>query len=242
MRLRRLALLLVLPLYGACSVAYLRTSDTASQVADVARLAPDPVIVREAVVQIYGARVAQWHGYFGIHTWIAVKRSDAQAFVVYEVTRDHLEQTGSAVLEHTRQADELWYGNAPALLKDKRGAGVDALIDRIELAVESYPFADRYRIWPGPNSNTFVAYVSREVPELRVDLPSTAVGKDYLGNNPLARLPSGTGGQLSLFGLLGVAAGWEEGVEVNVLGLTIGVDPNSIALDLPMVGRVGPDR
>lgn len=232
MHLHRLTLLLfVLLQCGACS--------TGSRIADVARLAPDPVVVREAVVQVYGARVAQWHGYFGIHTWIAVKRTDAQAFTIYEVTRDQLEQTGSAVLRHVRQPDELWYGNSPVLLKDKRGAGVDQLIDRIESAATKYPFAGRYRIWPGPNSNTFVAYVSREVPELRVDLPSTAVGKDYLGANPFARTPSGTGGQVSVFGLIGIGAGWEEGIEVNVLGLTFGVDPNSVAVDLPMAGTIG---
>jgi hypothetical protein len=159
--------------------------------------------------------------------------------MVHEVTRDRLEQTGSAVLQHVRQADELWYGSAPQLLTDKRGPGVDALIDRIEAAAERYPFAGQYRIWPGPNSNTFVAYVAREVPELRVDLPSTAVGKDYLGLDAFARTPSGTGGQLSLFGLLGVGAGWEEGVEVNLFGLSFGIDPNSLALDLPMLGTVG---
>lgn len=227
---------LTLPLFalllcGACS--------STSRIADLARLAPDPVVVREAVVQIYGARVAQWHGYFGIHTWIAVKHSEADAFVVYEVTRDQLEQTGSAVLRHVRQADELWYGKAPLLLKDKRGAGVDDLIDRIEAAATGYPFAAQYRIWPGPNSNTFVAHVAREVPELRVDLPSTAVGKDYLGANPFARTPSGTGGQVSVFGLIGIGAGWEEGIEVNLLGLNFGIDPNSLAVDLPMLGTVG---
>ena len=46
---------------------------------------------------------------------------------------------------------------------------------------QRYPYADSYRVWPGPNSNTFTAFVLREVPELRVDLPPTAIGKDYLG-------------------------------------------------------------
>ncbi len=66
--------------------------------------------------------------------------------------------------------------------------------------------------------NTFTAFVLRDNPELRVDLPPTAIGKDYLGLMPVARTPSGTGGQLSLFGLAGVAAGVEEGLEVNLLG------------------------
>lgn len=208
----------------------------------VVRLAPDPLVTPEAVVQVYGARVARWHGYFGVHTWIAVKRTGADHFVVHEVTRNQLLRTGSCVISHVRQVDALWSGNPPHLIKDVRGAGVDALIDRIEVAVRNYPYADRYRIWPGPNSNTFVAHVLKEVPELRVDLPSTAVGKDYLGANPFGRTLSGTGGQVSFFGLLGVSAGLEEGVELNLFGLIFGVDPNSLALKLPVLGRVGPSQ
>ena len=68
-----------------------------------------------------------------------------------------------------------------SLLADRRGEGVDELITRIEAAVDSYPYADTYRVWPGPNSNTFVAHVLRSAPELRADLPATAIGKDYLG-------------------------------------------------------------
>ena len=54
-----------------------------------------------------------------------------------------------------------------------------------------------------------------------------------------ARAPSGTGGQINLFGVLGLVAGIEEGVELNVLGLTFGVDPNDLALELPLAGTLG---
>jgi hypothetical protein len=53
--------------------------------------------------------------------------------------------------------------------------------------------------------------------------------------------PSGTGLQVSLFGLLGVIAAPEEGLEVNVLGLSLGVDVAEPALRLPGLGRVGPE-
>jgi len=78
------------------------------------------------------------------------------------------------------------------------------------------------------------------VPELGLDLPPTAVGKDYLGPGSfLARSPSGTGYQVSLFGLLGVLIGREEGIEFNLLGLGFGIDPLDLALRLPGLGRVG---
>ena len=205
-------------------------------------LAPDPMATPEAVVQVYGARCAGWLGYFGVHTWIAVKPTRARAYTIYEVIPWRLRRRGSGVTIWKRSPDARWAGNAPAILADKRGHGVDALIERIDMAAREYPYAGEYAVWPGPNSNTFTAYVARAVPELGLDLPPTAIGKDYLGTRLLAMAPSGSGFQLSLFGLLGVLASGVEGFEVNVLGLAFGIDPFSPALRLPLVGRFGAAR
>jgi hypothetical protein len=204
-------------------------------------LAPDPAVTREPVVQVYAARAVRWRGYFGVHTWIAAKPANAAAFTVYEVTGFAVRRGGSAVRISQRPADGRWFGSGPELLADVRGAGVDALITRIERAVADYPYQDSYRIWPGPNSNTFTAFVLRQLPELRADLPAHAIGKDYLGPRLFARSPSGTGVQASLLGALGVLAGVEEGLELNVLGLTFGIDPNDLGVKLPLVGRLGFD-
>ena len=81
------------------------------------------------------------------------------------------------------------------------------------------------------------------MPELRLDLPPTAIGKDYIpGGKLFAETPSGTGYQVSLFGLLGLLVAAEEGVEVNLLGLTFGLDFMRPALKLPLAGRVGTDN
>jgi hypothetical protein len=48
---------------------------------------------------------------------------------------------------------------------DRRGAGVDLMIDRIRRAIATYPYPNEYRAWPGFNSNTFTAYIARQVPE-----------------------------------------------------------------------------
>ena len=202
-------------------------------------LAPDPALTPEPVVQVYAARAVRWRGYFGVHTWIAAKPAHAAAFTVYEVTGFAVRRGGSAVRVSQRPADGRWFGSAPVLLADVRGAGVEQVIAKVERAVAAYPYPRSYRIWPGPNSNTFTAFVLREVPELRVDLPGHAVGKDYLGSRVFARSPSGTGVQASLFGVLGVLGGVEEGIELNVFGATIGVDPNDWGLKLPLVGRLG---
>ena len=190
-------------------------------------LAPDPAAVSEAVVQVYGARAVGAKGLFGVHTWS-----------VYEVIGWRLRWSESVVVVRTREPDGRWFGATPELYADKRGKGVDELIERVDKAARAYPYAREYTVWPGPNSNTFTAWIARAVPELQVDLPATAIGKDYLGSSIFAAAPSGSGYQLSLGGLLGLAASGVEGLEFNVLGLNVGLGPSG--LKLPFIGRIGP--
>jgi hypothetical protein len=200
-------------------------------------LAPDPARVHEAVVQFYAAPAYGWRGGFAVHTWIVTKREGARSFARYDVVGWH---GAPFVQTNYAPADAYWFGSQPEILLDRRGDGVETLIDRIEAAVASYPFVDSYRTWPGPNSNTFTAHIGRSVPELRLDLPANAIGKDYVPlSSAFVRAPSGTGVQASLLGVLGVLIAAEEGVEINVLGLSLGVDVASPALRLPGLGRVG---
>ena len=75
------------------------------------------------------------------------------------------------------------------------------------------------------------------MPELGLEMPATAVGKDYLGSGVTwAATPSGTGWQVSLGGYLGLAFGRKEGVEIHVLGTTIGIDPQDLGVKLPGFG------
>ena len=205
-------------------------------------LAPNPATTPEAIVQVYAARTVGMRGAFGVHSWIAVKPANADAYIVYEVTRWKLRWSDTSVSIHRRAPDARWFGAEPELLAEKRGAAAEALIGRIDYAARAYPHAGEYSAWPGPNSNTFVAWITRAVPELEVDLPPTAIGKDFLGGRMLSSAPSGSGFQFSLGGVFALTASGVEGLEVNVLGLTFGVNPFDPALKLPMIGRIGPTR
>lgn len=205
-----------------------------------AGIAPDPVEVSEPVVQVYAARAYSWRGIFGVHTWIATKRRDADRFTVYEVIGWRAYHGRSVVAVTDKEPDRRWFGAMPQILLDERGDHVQGMIDDIETAVAAYPHPGDYSVWPGPNSNTFTAFVARNVESMKLDLPPTAIGKDYLSDGFVASAPSGSGFQVSLFGLLGVMAAVEEGVEVNLLGLTFGLDPKDLALKLPGVGRLSP--
>ena len=202
--------------------------------------APDPATTPEAVVQVYAARTVGWRGLLAVHTWIAVKPSGAPSYTRYEVMGWGVSRGAAALRVNRTGPDNHWFGSRPELLLDLRGPQVDAIVEKVLAAVAAYPYPDSYRTWPGPNSNTFTAFVAREVPELRLNLPSTAIGKDYLaGGAPVGLAPSGTGGQVSVMGLLGITTAWEEGLEINVLGLVFGVDVRRPALKLPAVGRLG---
>src|SRR4029450_8163601 len=123
----------------------------------------------------------------------------------------------------------------------RRAATPAALIPKVKAAIESYNYSNfgDYRMWPGPNSNTFTAAVLRAVPELGVTLPSNAGGKDFRPHPHIGLTDSRTGVEVSLWGLLGVKLGWVEGVEVNFLGLVAGLDLRHPGVKLPGFGRIG---
>jgi hypothetical protein len=241
--LRKLGLAATVLLLLACSTLA-RDPNWRTARRDSSAQAPDPAGTPEAVIQVYAARTVGWKGALGVHTWIALKRSGEPTYTRYEVVGWGVDRGAPAVRMNRSGPDNYWFGSRPDLLVDLRGDGVDLLIERVEAAVRDYPYPSTYRTWPGPNSNTFTAFVARAVPELRLDLPPTAVGKDFLpGGAPVGLAPSGTGVQFSLLGLAGILVGWEEGLELNLLGLTFGLDWNRPALKLPGVGRLGvPDH
>ena len=215
-------------------------AQTGSASREPAGLAPDPATTSEAVVQVYAARTWGWKGSFGVHTRCG--RRERRRRTRYEVIGWRLRWGGTALVISERTPDGHWFGNTPELLAEKRGEEAEPLIPKIEAAVQAYPYAKEYAVWPGPNSNTFTAWVSRAVPELKLDLPPTAIGKDFLGDRIVASAPSGSGVQISLAGLLALTASGVEGLELNLLGLTFGIDPFSPALKLPLIGRIGAAR
>lgn len=207
---------------------------------DPTGLAPDPAETPEAVIQVFTARAVSWRGVFAVHSWIAVKPTGAQRYTRYEVVGFGVAGGAPAVRVDRMGPDNYWFGARPQIVFDRRGDGVDAMIDKVRAAVATYPYPHEYRAWPGPNSNTFTAYIARQVPELSLDLPSNAVGKDFLPGGALfAAAPSGSGFQMSLYGLAGILIAADEGLEVNLLGLNIGVDVAVPALKLPALGRLG---
>ena len=166
---------LTLLLLSCCSA----NNDWRTASREPAGIAPNPLVTSEAVLQVYGATTWGWRGWFAIHTWIAAKRTGEPSYTVYEVIGWRLRRGQSVVRIEKDLPDRFWYGEKPRLLKERRGEGVDELIKAVDLAARAYPWPDTYSAFPGPNSNTFTAWVARQVPALDLRLPFSAVGSGY---------------------------------------------------------------
>jgi hypothetical protein len=232
-----LLLALLGPLWKALSGQIDFHADYRTANRNSAHLAPNPEITPEAVIQAYSAYAFNWRGMVAVHTWIAVKPKDADEYTVYQVIGWRA-YAGLPVMAIEKDIpDRYWYNQKPDVILDLRGEKAEKLIPKIAEAADKYPYPRHYVAWPGPNSNTYIAFIARQVPELRLALPANALGKDYLSpTHFFAGAPSGTGYQFSLFGVFGITLSMQEGLEINLLGLVYGINPFALSLKLPGFG------
>ena len=191
-----------------------------------------------ALVRIYAARVGRWRSIFAVHSWLVFKEAGALAYERYDVVG----WSGTPVRHNIRAPDARWYGNEPEVVFTVSGDAAERLIPRLRAAIASYPFdgSGDYHAWPGPNSNTFVAHIIEQVPEMAVALPSTAIGKDFpVDGGWFGLAPSRTGLRVTLDGYAGLTLAWVEGLELNLLGAVVGLDLRRPGIKLPGFGRIG---
>src|SRR5215216_2960804 len=81
--------------------------------------------------------------------WEVWQSKNAGAFCIGHVHRD---------LKHPDDG----VGGGPACTAARWEGDAAQRIREVLRKIESYPYCERYRYWPGPNSNTFAAWVLRE--------------------------------------------------------------------------------
>jgi hypothetical protein len=197
----------------------------------------DPGEHPDATVRIFSARTVSWRGIFATHSWLVIKDAMASRYQRYDYTA-----WGRPIGVDRFAPDARWFGSAPDVVFAADGDAAAGMIPRIRAIINGYRFAavGDYHIWPGPNSNTFIAVIMQGIPEMRASLPPTAVGKDFPYDGRWARLtPSRTGVVLNAGGYFGVTMGWVEGFEVNILGAVAGFDLRHPGLKFPGLGRIG---
>jgi hypothetical protein len=126
-------------------------------------------------------------------------------------------------------------GDPPRIEREWRGDEARALLSALARSPE-YPYRDKYLAWPGPNSNTYPAWVLREA-GVSADLDPRGIGRDYHGRVGAGRTTTRTGVGAGC-ATLGVTVGLEDGVELHFLCFTFGLDAWPPAIKTPL-GRVG---
>jgi Protein of unknown function (DUF3750) len=203
---------------------------------DSVGMLPEASADRDARLLIFTGRTGRWKGIFSVHSWVVYKPEGATAWNRYDVVG-----WGQPVRKNAWAPDARWYGDVPRVIVDIKGPDAQALIPAVERAIADYPHRNHgdYRMWPGPNSNTFIAAVLRAAPALATTLPPNAVGKDFRAGLYAGLSDSRTGIEATVFGVIGIKLGWIEGIELNMLGLVAGLDLRHPAVKLPGFGRIG---
>jgi hypothetical protein len=233
------AVLFLLPILLAATFHFSRNQIVDWKNADrsSAGLLAPPSPQTPAVVRIFSARTVRWRGIVATHSWIVLKGAGVATYTRFDYTA-----WGEPIWVDRFVPDGRWFGRTPEVVFAADGAKAERMIPLIREAVESYAYPNigDYRAWPGPNSNTFVAAIIAAVPGMRAALPPTAVGKDFpIDRRWVGLTPSRTGVRLNLGGYFGIAIGWVEGLEVNLLSAVAGIDIRRPAIKLPGLGRLG---
>lgn len=206
---------------------------TASRVS--AGLAAIPSIGPKAAILLLSARTFNWRGMFSVHTWLALKQNNTMRYTIYQCIGWN-RYLGIPIVDIRKDIpDRMWFGAKPKIEAMLVGKRAEQLIPRVKQAVTAYPFKNRYRAWPGPNSNTFIAFVLNQVPELGFTMPYNALGYDYGWKFSLHALQLG-----GFFGYSINNNAREKHKKMawvlNLLGLPIGMSFAPLGLILPGVG------
>jgi hypothetical protein len=109
-----------------------------------------------------------------------MKAKGASSYQIYQVI-GWRQRRGRPVLSVSEgDPGRPWFGSPAILLQEKIGEEAETLVEKISAAVASYPFPDEYRMWPGPSSNSFVAWIGLEVPDLGLEVSRKAMGQGWM--------------------------------------------------------------
>lgn len=134
-----------------------------------------------------------WPLSLAVHTWFVIEKFGVRDR--YEVWATFGKFTGSTVRKNAVLPQQgfrrsffddpikprkLTVAHCCGSITGREGSDVEKLYTSICQSPENYPWLTRYRLWPGPNSNTYTAYFLKKYPQLTLKLPYTAVGKNWI--------------------------------------------------------------
>lgn len=196
----------------------------------------DPSIRQDALIVVKDVQIPDDEpllAQFATHSWVDYRPDVRSSWRRIEIVNKN-----SGLLHH-RISDEVAHGKKRwnervRILSQSDGKKNPHFVRDIMRFAKNYD-ASVYRVWPGPNSNTFAERLMREVDGVSGVLDHNAVGKEhgfYVG-----RSAGGTGVEFQT-PLVGVGLGLREGVEISLFGLSGGVSFYPPALKVPVLQRV----
>lgn len=165
-----------------------------------------------------------WYSRFAEHTWVDVKCGNDARWIRAEVVGAHSGARCDTISAREAYCDWRWSAEAVRVHRVVTGESARRVAERIAAVTEALDprySNGGYEAWPGPNSNTFMRELVRELPELAFAFDHNAVGKDYTWLD-VGWSPSRTGVTFDTWPL-GATLALEEGVELHFLQLTFGV-------------------
>jgi hypothetical protein len=172
-----------------------------------------------------------------VHYWFAAYDRERRAWARWEVWQKSGAAPTSWGHVHKNLTDpNAGVGGGPFRVgREWHGEAARDLM-RVLTRPEDYPYRNIYRAWPGPNSNTYVAWVLKQA-KVAADLDPRAIGKDYCGlmGGGVTTTQLGVQGETPIVGL---EIGLREGIEIHALCLTLGLDFAAPAFKSPF-GRFG---
>ncbi|MDA8870579.1 DUF3750 domain-containing protein [Rhizobiaceae bacterium] len=191
----------------------------------------------ESGVWLMSARTGGLKGALATHSWIVTKAAGTTRYERYDKMG-----WGRPIRRNVQVADGRWYSNEPKVVWSVTGEKAERLIAPIEAAIRDYPWSKPgdYHIWPGPNSNSFIAHVINSVPGFGSALPAEAVGRDFPTDGGWWWRDAQGTLHATLGGYAGFAVGSAVGLEFNFIGLVVGLNPKRGEVKLPGFGTMRP--
>jgi hypothetical protein len=115
-----------------------------------------------------------WIGAFAWHYWFVVS---GHRWEVWQT-----KNAGGTCIGHVHcdlKGPEDGVGGGPSQLAAEWEGDEALRIARVFERIRTYPYCEHYHSWPGPNSNTFVAWVLREA-GIEHALDPRGIGQGYL--------------------------------------------------------------
>jgi Protein of unknown function (DUF3750) len=180
------------------------------------------VLPSACVVQLRYATLPRCLGAIAVHYWFTVFDPASRQWQRWEVWQ--CKNAGGKSIGHIHcdlRHPDCGVGGGAYRLAAEWDGGAARDICAVLARSQEYPHWDRYRAWPGPNSNTFVAWVLREA-GLHHSFDPRAIGRDYMGllGMRLSFRPAYAQVETPV---LGVRISLHVGVEVHLFGLTCGL-------------------